>query len=114
MSLLTLMENVKSMLNTSEMFKEFLKKRSEGAKKIADQAAKTGGFAKFTAMHFKAKSKPYKDAQKHFNDTLYYKHKFQESLEKLNDKWDKLSQQEFQKLMGEMEVWGEVWIKSKE
>lgn len=97
-----------------EKYTEFLKARQAGAKKIQTAAAAKGGPAALTAQHFKAKEKPYKMALDMVTDKdrekAYAKHAT-ECLRKLQG-WKKMAQKEFQATMGELEVWGEVYLKS--
>jgi hypothetical protein len=97
-----------------DKYKDFLKARQSGAKKIQHSAEAKGGPATLTAQHFKAKAKPYKTALEHADDAdrekLYAKHAT-ECLRKLQG-WKSMTQREFQTIMGELEVWGEVYIKS--
>ena len=114
MRLEALMEAVKSSLNTAESFLEFLHKRLAGAIKIETSTRKKGGYSLLTAIHYKAKLKPYKDAIKHANKEdkdKHYKLMADETYKKLKD-WDKMSQREFQAAMGILEVYGEVYIRS--
>jgi hypothetical protein len=104
---------------TEESLKEFLTKRAAGAAKIAHSSKEKGGCATLTAIHFAAKAKPYAEAEKLEKApdkdcdkaNAYYKKKADEVYSKLKD-LDKLSQKEFQALMGELEVWGEVYIRA--
>jgi len=104
---------------TEESLKQFLEKRAGGAAKIAHSAKEKGGFSTLTAIHFAAKAKPYKDCEKMENDpnkdwdacNTHYKKMAKELHAKLAD-LDKLSQKEFQALMGELEVYGEVYIRA--
>lgn len=101
-----------------EAFPKFLEKRAAGAHNLAEKSRAKGGYAILTAIHFEAKAKPYKEAmsikKKHEKDSdecnSQYKKKAVEVYEKLKD-LDSLSQREFQALMGELEVWGEVYIR---
>lgn len=97
-----------------EKYTEFLKARQSGAKKIQTSAEAKGGPATLTAQHFKAKAKPYKMAIELVDDKnrekIYAKHAT-ECLRKLQG-WKTMTQKEFQTIMGELEVWGEVYIKS--
>jgi len=114
MRLEALMEAVKSALNTTESFLEFLHKRLAGAIKIEKMTRKKGGYSLLTAIHYKAKLKPYKDAIKHADKEdkdKHYKMMADETYKKLKD-WDKMSQREFQAAMGILEVYGEVYIRS--
>ena len=114
MRLEALMEAVKSALNTTESFLEFLHKRLAGATKLESSTRKKGGYSLLTAIHYKAKLKPYKDAIKHAkkeDKDKHYKMMADETYKKLKD-WDKMSQREFQAAMGILEVYGEVYIRS--
>ena len=104
---------------TEESLKQFLSKRAAGAAKLANTSKEKGGFATLTAIHFAAKAKPYKEAEKMENApdkdcdvaNAHYKKMAEEVYAKLKD-LDSLSQKEFQALMGELEVWGEVYIRA--
>jgi len=99
---------------TEESFEQFLTKRAHGAAKIAHSSKEKGGFSTLTAIHFAAKAKPYKESEQWAtkeNRDAHYKKMAEEIHAKLAD-LDKLSQKEFQALMGELEVWGEVYIRS--
>jgi len=114
MRLEALMEAVKSGLNTAESFLEFLHKRLAGAIKIEKMTRKKGGYSLLTAIHYKAKFAPYKDAIRHAkkdNKESHYKAMADETYRKLKN-WDKMSQREFQAAMGVLEVYGEVYIRS--
>lgn len=93
----------------------FITKRSEGAKKIEKSAAAKGGYATLTAIHFKAKEVPYNNCSKHSSDedSTFVKEKADECFDKLKS-WDKMSQREFQHVMGQLEAYGEVYIRSIE
>jgi len=97
-----------------EKFDEFLNKRKSGADKIQKMTEKKGGYSTLTAIHYKAKEKPYADCLK-WEDKAgkdeYFKKKADEIHKKLKD-LDSLSQREFQSLMGELEVYGEVYLRS--
>lgn len=100
--------------HASSAYEEFLEARQAGAEKIHKAAAAKGGPALLTAQHFKAKAKPYKIAIKHANDEqrnkLFAEHA-EQCLKQLKQ-WKSMTQKEFQTVMGELEVWGEVYIKS--
>lgn len=101
-------------ISKEEKFEEFLNKRKTGAEKIAKASEKKGGYSVLTAIHFAAKEQPYKEAEKKANDpdkNSFYKEKVKELYTRLKD-IDSLSQREFQSLMGQLEVWGEVYIRS--
>jgi hypothetical protein len=104
---------------TDESLNQFLTKRLAGAEKLASSSQHKGGFATLTAIHYKAKLKPYKEAEKMEKSpnkdcdkcNAHYKKMAMELHSKLAD-LDKLSQKEFQSLMGELEVYGEVYIRA--
>ena len=101
-------------LTKEEKFDEFLTKRKAGAEKLAKTSEQKGGYATLTAIHFAAKEKPYQDCLK-WEDKVgkeeHFKKKADEIYKKLKD-LDSLSQREFQSLMGELEVYGEVYLRS--
>jgi len=95
-------------------FDLFLTKRAAGAAKIAKSAKEKGGFSTLTAIHFAAKATPYAESEKWAEKEgkeEHYKAKAKEVYEKLSD-LESLSQKQFQALMGELEVWGEVYIRA--
>ena len=105
--------------STAEAFQKFLAKRAASAEKIADSAKAKGGYSTLTAIHFAAKARPYAECEKleteykddHDKVNEIYKQKAEEVYAKLKD-LDSLSQKEFQAFMGELEVWGEVYIRA--
>ena len=88
---------------------EFCEKRLEGAKKIAQQARAKGGVSLLTAYHFEAKLPVYRDIIRKLKkgEKLDLKKQYKESLSKLSST---LNQRNFQKIAGELEVYGEVSI----
>lgn len=92
---------------------EFLTKRKAGAEKIAESSRKKGGLALLTAAHFKAKDKPYKEALDQSTDKpfTHCKEKTLSLLKQLED-IDNISQNDWQKLTGELEAYGEAYIQS--
>ena len=104
---------------TEESLVQFLDKRLAGAEKIANSSEHKGGFATLTAIHYEAKLKPYKECGKMEKSpdkdcditNAHYKKMAEELHAKLAD-LDKLTQKEFQSLMGELEVYGEVYIRA--
>jgi rubrerythrin len=106
-------EKVENNLKDKE-FQEFLSKRKAGATKIEKQTRAKGGYSTLTAIHYAAKQKPYAESLKHVdnkNKAAFFKKKAKDVYDKLNN-LDTLSQREFQALMGQLEVWGEVYIKT--
>jgi hypothetical protein len=93
----------------------FIKKRSQGAQKIQQSADAQGGFSTLTAIHFKAKEIPYKQSLKHSGDdnSSFFKKKADECFAKLRN-WKNMSQKEFQHVMGQLEAYGEIYIRSIE
>ncbi|NBP04074.1 MAG: hypothetical protein EBU90_29070 [Proteobacteria bacterium] len=98
-----------------EDLETFITKRSEGAKKIQHQAEAKGKFSTLTAIHFKAKEKPYKEAHKaaKSKDSKTIKEKASSCYKKLAS-WKTMSQRDFQHVMGELEAYGEVFIRMRE
>ena len=106
---------LKGVKNDLDDLKLFIEKRSQGAKKIAESAEKKGKYSTLTAIHFKAKEVPYEQAMKHFDDKndKFIEDKADKCFDKLKD-WKNMSQHQFQKVMGELEAYGEVFIRLKE
>lgn len=100
-------------IDTTDGLIEFIKKRAAGAAKIQAAAQKKGGYSILTAIHFAGKVKPYADglkwATKEGNED-HFKAKYKEAYLKLKD-IDSLSQRQFQFISGEMEAYGEQYIR---
>lgn len=99
---------------TDKRLLEFVEKRLAGAKKIAAQSSRKPGPARLTAAHFKAKLPVYKkviNMIKKGEDLRQLKAEYRRLLSQLR----KIVRQpeKFQKLTGELEVVGEILIKSK-
>jgi hypothetical protein len=108
-------------LNESEdknlSMEEFSEMRLKGASKIAEAAKEKGGVAMLTYHHFVVKLPYYKKA-------AAGKFKESETRKDLEEKMDllnkglagdiKISQTDFQKLVGLIEVLGELLIKNKQ
>jgi len=99
--------------NINQLHK-FIEKRKSGADKIRKSAEAKGGPSKLTAIHFAAKEIPYKQALE-----LSTKDTCNTSLKKKGDdlasklkSWHTMSQKEFQTVMGQLEAYGEIYIKS--
>jgi len=87
---------------------EFFKKRKEGAADIARKAKAKGGPSILTYWHFVAKSQPYSEvlrAIREDRNESFYTSKCKSILSQLNQK---TNQQKFQRLMGQLEVYGEA------
>jgi hypothetical protein len=92
----------------------FIEKRKAGAEKIEKSSQEKGGVAKLTAIHFAAKKEPYKKAlsmAKKENCSDELKDKCEELMSRLKS-WSSMSQKEFQHVMGELEAYGEVYIRT--
>ena len=101
---------IKEELETRESFKTFAEKRLAGAEKITNNAKEKGGSAMLTYHHFRVKLPYYKKAMEGKFD-LEKKEKL-DQLCKLSENVE-MSQTEFQKLVGLIEVLGELIIKQK-
>lgn len=99
---------------TQSKFQEFAKKRYDGALKITNNAKQKGGPAMLTYHHFVVKLPYYKEAYEGNFDINKSKSEFKEKLDKLCQltKDVDMKQVEFQKLVGLIEVLGELIIKS--
>lgn len=104
---------LKGIKNDINDLKTFIEKRTIGAKKIQQMAEKKGKYSILTSIHFKAKEIPYKQALNHSKDDGFIENKADSCFDKLKD-WKNMSQATFQKVMGELEAYGEVYIRLKE
>jgi len=95
-------------------FEKFAETRMGGAKKISENAKEKGGPAMLTYHHFVVKLPHYKKASEGKFDIKESKVEFKEHLDKLCglSKDVDMGQVEFQKLVGLIEVLGELIIKS--
>jgi hypothetical protein len=92
-------------------FDEFSTKRLKGATKISTDAKKKGGPSMLTYHHFNVKLPYYKEASEgKFNFAASVK-EFDHCVNTLAEKMENMGQIEFQKLMGRIEVLGELIIK---
>ena len=102
-------------VNDKDSFTEFAGKRLKGATKITDNAKEKGGPSMLTYHHFVVKLPYYeKAANGKFNiekAEVEFK-KLMKELCKVN-KDVKITQTEFQRLLGKIEVLGELLIKNK-
>ncbi len=104
MKLLQLLQEAKEALD------QFAKTRGEGANKIATAAKEKGGLALLTWHHFKVKAPYYKKASEgKFNIEAAQK-EFDNTYKKISLD---MSQIEFQREVGRLEVLGELLIKNK-
>ena len=93
-----------------EAFEDFAKARGEGAAKIASNAQDKGGLALLTWHHFKVKAPYYKKAVEGKLDLEKAEKEFEETYKKISLD---MSQIEFQREVGRLEVLGELLIRSK-
>ena len=99
----------------SSEFESFAQKRHDGAKKIAETAKAKGGFSMLTYHHFIVKLPYYKKAalgKFDLEETKKELQSFMKEVCSLGKNVD-ISQVEFQKLVGKIEVLGELIIKYK-
>ena len=96
-------------------FDEFSSKRLKGATKITEDGKKKGGPSMLTYHHFKVKLPYYKKASEGKFDLEAAKSEFHVHLNKLCKLTEnvEIQQIEFQKLVGKIEVLGELIIKHK-
>ena len=103
-------------MGMNKTFEEFSKKRGEGAMKIAENAKEKGGLSILTYYHFVVKEPYYKKAQQGTIDLIKSKKELKQLVEELyvgiNDM--SIKQIAFQKLVGKIEVLGELLIEDKE
>jgi hypothetical protein len=93
-----------------EAFEDFAKTRGEGAAKIASNAEEKGGLALLTWHHFKVKAPYYKKAVEGKLDMEKAEKEFQETYKKISLG---MTQIEFQREVGRLEVLGELLIRNK-
>lgn len=96
-------------------FEEFAKTRLAGATKITENAKAKGGAAMLTYHHFQVKLKFYKEAAAGKFDPAKASKALEENIKKLGDRPSEILEHspiEFQKIMGIIEVLGELLIKA--
>ena len=101
---------------TSKSFDEFASKRLGGAEKIVNNAKEKGGVSMLTYHHFKVKLPYYKKASEGKFNIEEGKKEYKELLKKLYQSTKgemNIEQVEFQKLVGLIEVLGELIIKEE-
>jgi hypothetical protein len=100
----------------SPEFEDFSTKRRAGAEKIAKNAKEKGGVATLTYDHFIVKLPYYDKAKQGKFDPEQGKREYKRLLDRLVKATEdvNISQSNFQKLVGKIEVIGELIIKSKE
>ena len=93
-----------------EKFEDFATIRGKGAAKISENAEKRGGLALLTWNHFKVKAPYYKKAAEGKFDIEKAKKEFEDTYKKISLN---MTQIEFQREVGRMEVLGELIIRNK-
>jgi hypothetical protein len=98
------------LVEAKNQFEDFSQTRMGGAKKIADNAHEKGGLALLTWHHFKVKLPYYTKAAAGKLDMEATKKEFDETHKKISLS---MTQIEFQREMGRLEVLGELLIRNK-
>ena len=93
-----------------ETFEDFANIRGKGAAKISENAEKKGDLALLTWHHFKVKLPYYKKATEGKLDLEKAKKEFEETYKKISLD---MTQIEFQREVGRLEVLGELLIRNK-
>ena len=96
--------------NRNGVVEQFAETREKGAEKIADNAKEKGGLALLTWHHFKVKLPYYKKAAEGKLDFEKAKKEYQDTYKKISLD---MTQIEFQREVGRLEVLGELLIKNK-
>ena len=94
----------------TETFETFADTRESGAEKIVDNAKKKGGLALLTWHHFKVKLPYYKKAAAGKFDLEAAKKEYDATYKKISTS---MSQIEFQREVGRLEVLGELIIREQ-
>jgi len=94
-----------------ETFGEFAKTRGAGAKKISESAYEKGGLALLTWHHFKVKLPYYRKAAEGKLDMTEAREEFIETYKSISLE---MTQTEFQREVGRLEVLGELLIKNQQ
>lgn len=93
-----------------ETFESFAVARGKGAAKIASTAEEKGGLSLLTWHHFKVKAPYYKKAEEGKFDKEAAIKEFEKTLKSISLN---MTQTEFQREVGRMEVLGELLIQDK-
>lgn len=93
-----------------ETFEEFANIRGKGAAKISENAEKKGGLALLTWHHFKVKAPYYKKATEGKFNIEDAEKEFEQTYKKISLD---MTQIEFQREVGRLEVLGELLIRNK-
>lgn len=108
-------ESQSKKLKEENEFEVFAEKRLGGAEKIVKSAKEKGGPSMLTYHHFVVKLPYYKKAKEGKFNVEKSKSEYKKLIDKLHSASDNvdMSQIEFQKLVGLIEVLGELIIKNK-
>jgi len=103
-------------MGMNKTFEEFSKKRGEGGAKIAQSSKEKGGLAILTYYHYDVKAPYYKKAEQGKLDLVKSKKELKQLIEELYQGINDMTirQVPFQKLVGKIEVLGELLIENKE
>ena len=93
-----------------QLLEDFATTRGKGAEKIANTAKEKGGLAMLTYTHFKVKLPYYKKASEGKLDLDKAKKEYDETYKKISLN---MTQTEFQREVGRLEVLGELLIENK-
>ena len=106
--MIKLVDLIKEEKITGEKFEEFATTRGKGAAKIASTAEEKGGLALLTWHHFKVKAPYYKKAKEGKFDKEVAIKEFEKTLKSISLN---MTQTEFQREVGRLEVLGELLIR---
>jgi hypothetical protein len=106
----TMIKFTQLLTEVKESFIIFAQTRGKGAAKIAATAEEKGGLSLLTWHHFKVKAPYYKKAAEGKFDIEKAKKEYEETYKKISLD---MTQTEFQREMGRLEVLGELLIRNK-
>ena len=103
-------------MGMNKTFEDFSKKRGEGGANIAKTSKEKGGLAILTYYHYDVKAPYYKKAEQGKLDLVKSKKELKQLIEELYQGINDMTirQVPFQKLVGKIEVLGELLIENKE
>ena len=101
---------IQILTEVKETFESFATVRGKGAAKISENAEQKGGLALLTWHHFKVKLPYYKKAAEGKLNMEDTKKEYEETYKKISLN---MTQTEFQREMGRLEVLGELLIRNK-
>lgn len=108
---MNIQESIRKVLReVKEEFEDFASTRGKGAEKIANNAKEKGGLSLLTWHHFKVKLPYYNKAKEGKIDMDEAKKEFDATYKKISLN---MTQIEFQREMGRLEVLGELLIRNK-